>query len=336
MMSNHRPPQQQPDEILARQILAPLIGDHDDDWTPTRQARVWSAIQVERAAARRAPRWQWPALAALACALAVVIWSSVDHSPAPDQLAPPLTAGDVATGPGRLPSGAQITVEGQVKVVQAQPDRTTLQLTLGAVESRVPPVPTGGAYVVETPEATVHVVGTVFTVRRAGDTTEISVTEGKVRVQPRSGAEAVLLTAGQRHQVKAQGEAAADAPGAPLDPDAVAEAARAAEAAGEWRAAADHLARLSQIAGTEAARQNAAISLGRLLSRHAPAEAAAHWGALLKRWPEGAHVEESMLRHAQALHGAADPAAGQAARRFLDRFPESPFRGQIAPIAAPR
>lgn len=54
-------------------------------------------------------------------------------------------------------------------------------------------------FLVETPHGTAHALGTRYTVRLAGEATEVSVYEGAVRIAPRhGGANGVVLQAGER------------------------------------------------------------------------------------------------------------------------------------------
>ncbi|MFN3197969.1 MAG: FecR domain-containing protein [Bradymonadia bacterium] len=292
-----------------QQLLAPLAHDHGARWTPERSARVWSNIEEQRQSrsAWRLPAFALPLAAAAACALALFVWRGSDRPVAPEPTI--AQAGDVLSGPSTLPSGAQLAISGQVQVARATTGDTTLVLESGEVTNTVPPVPEGGSYVVKTPAATVHVVGTVFTVRRMDDGgTAVEVTEGRVRVQPTDGSPAVMVSAGERHEVtpasvRLKESASATTPDSAPSNDAM-EASVAA--------------------------QNAALARGRTLSRNAPEQAVQHWGEFIARWPEGVHLEEAMMRYAFAQAAVGNRlAAAAAAQQCLDRFPESPYQARL-------
>lgn len=101
---------------------------------------------------------------------------------------------------GRLEIGdvaAWLRDEGAIEVRSADPDDVRFVLERGTVELAFHPQRRGRQRLrVETPNAEVEVVGTVFVVRVDAEGTTVSVREGTVRVTPRGGA-ARLLRAGE-------------------------------------------------------------------------------------------------------------------------------------------
>lgn len=99
-----------------------------------------------------------------------------------------------------LRCGAELFVIGQVDVEQKERFRPNIKLARGQVRVHVPPLPSGGKLVVETPDAEVIVHGTRFAVTREEGSSETSVRveEGLVEVLPKGGNRAaVFLRAGE-------------------------------------------------------------------------------------------------------------------------------------------
>lgn len=94
-------------------------------------------------------------------------------------------------------------------------DGVRIELRTGMVAATVAKQAPGRRVTVHTPEAEVTVVGTRFTVDAAGGSTDVAVSEGRVRVTQRSSGRSLLLEAGQRVTVSATGAFPPPAPRAP-------------------------------------------------------------------------------------------------------------------------
>jgi hypothetical protein len=105
----------------------------------------------------------------------------------------------------RLPdqSRALLGPRSTVTVQRARPDDVALRLEDGDLVVEAAHVARAG-FVVEAGLAQVHVVGTVFRVSRTAEGVEVSVAQGRVRVEPRHG-EARFVDAGERGVLDAQG-----------------------------------------------------------------------------------------------------------------------------------
>jgi hypothetical protein len=161
---------------------------------------------VEGALSRRGERearaWLLPAggLLAGAAVVAGVLVFGAGPVEAPPAAAPAVVEGasaqpdDVPLGPHRLrpADGALWTA------LSADPARAEIEVTAGRVGFEVSPLAAGERFRVRTEAATVEVVGTAFTVEVDGACTAVVVSEGRVRVSPTGGAEATLLTPGER------------------------------------------------------------------------------------------------------------------------------------------
>ena len=140
----------------------------------------------------------------------------------------PLMAGDVlstvADGRAtlRLASGAEVRVEpsSRVTLTALSVGGEQLDLGLGEVAVRVPPLRDRGSFRVRTPDTSVVVHGTAFvvrvTAREGGTETSVTVSEGKVSVE--HAGETTFVTAGQSWTSKPPREAAQAAPAAPPAP----------------------------------------------------------------------------------------------------------------------
>lgn len=137
-------------------------------WPQARREAVWRAIEA-RAESRPLTFARLAALGApaLAVLLAVVV---VVRS----------------RGPHRLPVGelGQITLGDDARISAAPTaDHPELRLEAGTIEAQVNHRPPGQPFTVVTPQVRVVVVGTHFTVKVEGARTEVSVQEGRVRVE---------------------------------------------------------------------------------------------------------------------------------------------------------
>ncbi len=299
-------------------LLAPLREAPGPEWTPARAARVREAVFARR---RRSTSWRaWAFAAAAAAAVAWTLWPVAPVDDAGDVAAPvaasptPVSPGDRLTAARMLPSGAEVEVAGAVRVAEATAAGTRLVLEGGAVTSRVPKLRPGEHYVVETPHARVSVRGTRFTVELlASGATKVHVTEGVVEVTPRDGRAAETVRAGGSLVVGPT-------------PRASAEAARAAEARGDWAGAVRLWRAVAERSDDALERQNALVAAGRLLSHHDVAAAVDHWRALAAEARGGVHHEEAAFRAVEALRDAGRVAeAAEAERRFREAFPRSAY-----------
>ena len=117
------------------------------------------------------------------------------------------TAGDEVADIAIADSRVRIEGASRVRIAGLARDRVALELDEGTVEVAFHPRERGSfaahreRMTVETPDARVEVVGTVFRVTASGGATEVSVSEGTVRVVPRSGGEPRLVHAGDSTRV---------------------------------------------------------------------------------------------------------------------------------------
>ena len=114
-------------------------------------------------------------------------------------------------------SRIRIEPQSHLRIAGLAPERVDLELAEGEVRVEFHPEQRGREHLsVATPDARVEVVGTVFTVRASAAGTEVSVSEGVVRVVPRDGTAARRVRAGEVTRVSsARAEAEAGASAAP-------------------------------------------------------------------------------------------------------------------------
>lgn len=110
----------------------------------------------------------------------------------------------------------RLRAPGHVRVIETG-RRITLALDHGRVDAEVTPQPQPEALAIEVEQLRVAVHGTVFSVERRGDTAEVVVKEGRVRVgsnHQRGATEGQLLTAPSRLNIDVRPEAPGELPGA--------------------------------------------------------------------------------------------------------------------------
>lgn len=109
-------------------------------------------------------------------------------------------------------SWARIGGASRARIVRLSHDELTLELEEGSVDVTYHPREPGRERMtLETPNARVEVVGTVFHVSARPDATEVSVSEGTVRVVPRSGpATTRLVHAGESTRIVRDAQSAAE------------------------------------------------------------------------------------------------------------------------------
>jgi hypothetical protein len=184
-----------------------------------RDHEIRRAIDAGLAAPAVAPRriWPWAALAATAAA-AIAIWFVIRPSA-------PEPAIVVERGAISAPAtGHLVEVSARDRVVLRTPDDSTVEaseltrfertdraatrwrLERGQLRSHVTKRAPGQTFEVITPEATVEVVGTRFSVDRIDSVTTVHVDEGVVRVTPVRG-ETVTLHAGEQWPAPVHAEA---------------------------------------------------------------------------------------------------------------------------------
>lgn len=236
-----------------------------------------------------------------------------------------LTGGDVvstvadARASLRLASGAEVSVAPSTRVTLAsvKPGDEQLELGVGEVSVRVPPLGEHGSFRVKTPDARVVVHGTAFVVRvtKQGDGTftEVDVSEGKVSVE-RDGSQ-LFLTPGQSFSSKpapAAAEPTAPAPAAapgpatpPAKPAPTPPAKPAAKVAVNDPSALAEQNRLFAAAAAARRSGDDRTSLG-------------HLNQLLTRYPDSPLAPEARVERFRALKRLGQNAeAAREARRYL-------------------
>lgn len=260
---------------------------------------------------------------------------------------------------------AEITVEDsivrlepstEVRLETLSADRMAFALARGAVRVEFHPRARGREGMsVRTGRATVEVVGTVFTVRETETATEVTVTEGRVRVVPLGGeARSVGAGEGTRVEHERRAEAAIDPPreaaDQPAEP-AAPEPAPPPESARERHAQspAQRLARARRLvaegdnAGAEALlhgvarttdatpaiRAQAATLLGDLLQRRGELRGAAeaYESAARQRAGHLSHLAIYDLARMQERRMGDRDAARASYRRYLDESGNGPLAG---------
>jgi ferric-dicitrate binding protein FerR (iron transport regulator) len=98
-----------------------------------------------------------------------------------------------------FPDGTRVRLEGdaQVSAVDETPAGKRLRLERGEIEVAVRPQPTGRPFVLQTPQASVTVVGTSFRLRVEGGTSRVEVSEGRVRLARTADGRSADVAAGQ-------------------------------------------------------------------------------------------------------------------------------------------
>jgi hypothetical protein len=299
-------------ESEVRRLLAPLKAERAE-LSDRQQAAIWARIEAEHQAPATTG-WRWAAAAAVVLAAGGVWWTVSSDSTAvqPDPTVPSAApiAKHISDRSLTLPSGAQITVEGDVTVATATRVITRLRLTRGRIASTVPSLPADGRYVIDTPTAEIEVRGTVFSVALGDEAvTTVQVTEGEVEVRARDGRQLRRLTAGETTII---------------EPTSMAGATRA-EARGDLTQAFDIRRALLEQGPDDLSRRNRFLSLGHTIDAQAKALSVGYWERIEQLHPAGTHADEYAYRHAAALREAGRiDAARRVARRFRSRFPASP------------
>lgn len=122
-------------------------------------------------------------------------------------------------------SSVRLSPSSRVRIATLSEDRLSLELATGEVRVEFHPARRGEEHLhVTTAHARVEVVGTVFAVRAEEEATEVSVTEGRVRVVSLRGGEARMVGAGESTRVGGERTAVA-APALPVPPPVVEEPA---------------------------------------------------------------------------------------------------------------
>ncbi|MGK0358528.1 MAG: hypothetical protein ACI9U2_000817 [Bradymonadia bacterium] len=312
------------EEDKVRQLLAPVRA-HQPRLKPDRQAAIWAQIEAHRTRASHTRPWRIAFAAAAVLAVGgAATWmmqSSVAHRDAARLAAtsiatnaqsarPKLPLDRVVDCSVTLPSGAQLDVTGEVRVVSATETITALTLTRGAVTSRVPTLPAAGRFVIETPTAEVEVKGTVFRVALRGTTaTEVVVDEGRVEVRAHDARQPRGVDAGQTVIIE------------PTTRDG----AQRAEARGDLVQAFDIRRALLEQLPDDLTRRNRLLSLGHAIDERATGFAVAYWQRVEALHQSGVHADEFAWRHASALRAAGRlDTAREAAARYRQRFSDSP------------
>lgn len=187
------------DDALARhyahiQQALELAGEPPalDGWSPERAEGVWASIAQETdLEATSASSGPWLAAALVLVALGGILWLALGGSgDAPE--APPEVAQEVPQ-PKKVPPPAPLQarrapgLQGPVFVTPEaswsyDDARHELRLERGRALVEFIPRPDGRTLTVRTPDAHVHVLGTVFSVEHREGATRVAVFEGKVEV----------------------------------------------------------------------------------------------------------------------------------------------------------
>lgn len=248
----------------------------------------------------------------------------------------PLAVGDVlstvADGRAtlRLASGAEARVEpsSRVTLTALSVGGEQIDLGLGEVAVRVPPLGDRGSFRVRTPDTSVVVHGTAFvvrvTAREGGTETSVTVSEGKVSVE--HAGETTFVTAGQSWTSKPPREAAPAAPAAPpapvsSSPEPLPPPALGASPRKQPGAAPAPFAPVAT-AGTD---PSALAEQNRLFSAAAAARKAGddraalgHLNQLLARYPQSPLAPEARVERFRTLKRLGQHAeAAREARRYL-------------------
>lgn len=315
---------ERPEGDEVRELLAPMRA-HQPRLTPDRQAAIWARIEGHHTRAAQTRPWRIALAAAAVLAVGGAATWLMQPSVAEGDVAPIAampTATDAQNATPKLPldrvvdcsvtlpSGAQLDVTGEVRVVTATETITGLTLTRGAVISRVPTLPAAGRFVIDTPTAEVEVKGTVFRVALLESTaTKVAVDEGRVQVRAHDARQPRDVDAGQMVVIE------------PTTPDG----AQRAEARGDLVQAFDIRRALLEQLPDDLTRRNRLLSLGHAIDERATGFAVAYWHRVEALHQSGVHADEFAWRHASALRAAGLlDAARDAAAGYRQRFPTSP------------
>ncbi len=239
----------------------------------------------------------------------------------------PLSGGDVVTtvvdasASMRLASGAEVNIgpSTRVALARAQIGDEQIDLSIGEVALRIPPLGAGGSFRVQTPDARVVVHGTAFVVRVSqrvsspGTITEVRVSEGKVSVE-RQGSQLDLLPGqswSSKETLAAESVPAVVAPAAPAVETA--EATPAPLAAKPTKIAKNDPSALAE--------QNRLFAAAAAARRRGDDRAAlGQWNQLLLRYPDSPLAPEVRVERFRALKrlGRGVEAAREARRYLLD------------------
>jgi ferric-dicitrate binding protein FerR (iron transport regulator) len=161
---------------------------------------------LERPPRRRVGLWAGLAVAGAAACLLVALWlggilgqgGAGEALPAAgtEWAAPRSSPSSRSIGPHRI----ALAPGARLRVVGGTTRTPELAVNRGKVVFTVAPL-RGGRFAVRTRHARVTVLGTRFSVALEPRCTRVEVTRGKVRVEPRRGGEARMLTAGQSRSV---------------------------------------------------------------------------------------------------------------------------------------
>lgn len=219
----------------------------------------------------------------------------------------------------RLGSGAEASVAPSTRVTLSSvaAGSEQLELGIGEIALRVPPLGERGSFRVLTPDARVTVHGTAFVVRvtkrhdGAGTFTEVSVSEGRVSVE-RNGSE-VFLTPGQSwsSQPKEEKAAAPEPEPTPTAPTAAPEP--------EKHAAARPPAKHAPNDPSALAEQNRLFAAAAAARRGGDDRTAlAHLNQLLAQYPQSPLAPEARVERFRTLKRLGQHAeAAREARRYL-------------------
>jgi transmembrane sensor len=155
-------------------------------------------------------RLRWVAAAASVLVLAVAVSLLLGRDSTPEWETVLAARGEIRTVV--LDDGSIVTLNADSRLEHAVADGGDVRMVRLEGEARFEVASDGRAFVVETSEARVRVLGTQFSVRARGDATAVAVHEGRVAVE--SGSDALELTRDEAVEVRA------GAPVRPLPPDA--------------------------------------------------------------------------------------------------------------------
>jgi transmembrane sensor len=226
--------------------------------------------------------------------------------------------------------GSRAHLSNDASVVLAEESEDLLRLTQGKGEVRYEVTPDPDRrFVVDAAGVNVEVVGTVFVVMIAVDRVDVSVERGKVRVL--DGEREITLEADERISVKrSTGDevlpADADPPPAPKKRSAaeLMDDYDTARAKGALAAAAENLEELIRAHPKDSRVPVALVSLGRLEAQRGNHVAAAKaFERYYARFSKQSLAEDALAEAAKAWKSASRTTKAQdAARRYLDRFPQ--------------
>jgi hypothetical protein len=218
-------------------------------------------------------------------------------------------------------------------------------LGAGRVTVRVPKLGPARSFAVETPEATVVVHGTAFSVERSAapgsePRTSVDVTEGSVAVR-HHGVE-VLLRPGdrwssaatrlvEREDVDSVGPRAAPLEAAPMKPKSPGSSGRSGGSPAKGSEGGPSPEKSSSLAA-----ENRLLQAAMAARQKGDARRAADLAAdLVARYPASPLVEEARVERMRALLGAGGPVAAQAeARAYLADYPRGFARAEATRIVA--